>query len=189
MVDFVLKLTDIKRFTDDGGYHIHVNLQYLKSTLDSYANNEGLELNPDFQRGHVWNMQQRVAYMEFFLRGGKTARVIYFNSPTFCNANLTEERKAGRCDLPDTIVCVDGLQRLTTLLMFLDNKVSVFGHYLSEFEDAKDLGKIKYDIEFCINGLLTRKELLTWYLEMNSGGVVHSSEELQRVYMLLKQCK
>jgi len=39
-----------------------------------------LQLNPDFQRGHVWIENQQIKYIEYILRGGKTARVIYLNN-------------------------------------------------------------------------------------------------------------
>ena len=31
---------------------------------------DNLDLNPDFQRGHVWNYDQRVRYLEFIFQGG-----------------------------------------------------------------------------------------------------------------------
>lgn len=39
-----------------------------------------MQLNPDFQRGHVWIENQQIKYIEYILRGGKTARVIYLNN-------------------------------------------------------------------------------------------------------------
>jgi len=33
----------------------------------------------------------------------------------------------------------------------------------------------------------TRAEVLTWYLQINAGGVVHSDEEIERVKELLKE--
>jgi hypothetical protein len=36
-----------------------------------------------------------------------------------------------------------------------------------------------------VNNLQTRKEVLTWHLQTNDGGVVHSAEELERVRGLL----
>ena len=36
-----------------------------------------------------------------------------------------------------------------------------------------------------INNLKTKKEVLTWYLEMNTGGTVHTDDELDRVRKML----
>ena len=48
---------------------------------------------------------------------------------------------------------------------------------------------MSYTIKFNVNNLQTREELLTWYLEMNTGGTPHSDEEIERVKGLLAECK
>lgn len=55
----------------------------LERMLEGYHNNWGLNLEPDFQRGHVWTDAQRISYMEGILRGtvGESQRVIQFNAP------------------------------------------------------------------------------------------------------------
>ena len=73
------------------------------------------------------------------------------------------------------MVCVDGLQRLTSLRKFLNNELKVFGYYLNEFEDAMLLKK-RYRLLININDLKTREEVLKWYIDFNSGGTVHSEE-------------
>jgi hypothetical protein len=42
-------------------------------------------------------------------------------------------------------------------------------------------------IKFNINDLQYRREVLQWYLDMNTGGTVHSKEEIQRVKHLLEK--
>lgn len=44
------------------------------------------ELNPDFQRGHVWTDSQRTAYAEAFIR--KATGRILFNCPGWSKAYL-----------------------------------------------------------------------------------------------------
>ena len=172
-----MKFKDIKPFTQDGSYEINIGLKYLEKVLKDYDEDYGLELNPDFQRGVVWTEEQQIAYVEFFIRGGKTARVIYFNCPSFNNFTGNN----------NPMVCVDGLQRLTALRKFLNNELKVFGGYLNDFED-KDIFLRRTDqLRFNINNLKTRKEVLQWYLDFNSGGTVHSQEEIDRVKTLLEK--
>lgn len=175
-----MKLSEIKKFTEEYGYEINVGFSYLEKALEGYFEDYNLELNPDFQRGHVWTEEQQTSYMEFLLRGGKTARVIYFNCPYFFDYSPE------KYDMD--MVCVDGLQRLTAIRRFLKNEIKVFGHYLNEFEDAEII-KRTYDIKFNINNLATRKEVLQWYLDFNTGGTIHSKEEIDRVKQLLLECK
>ena len=43
-------------------------------------------------------------------------------------------------------------------------------------------------ITYVINSLQTRKEMLTWYLEINEGHIAHTPNEIKMVYDLLAQC-
>ncbi|HDK7194961.1 TPA: DUF262 domain-containing protein [Clostridium botulinum] len=172
-----MKFSDIKPFTENGDYEVNIGLKHLESTLKDYEEDYGLELNPDFQRGAVWTEEQQAAYVEFFLRGGKTARVIYFNYPSFCKIVK---------DNDDPMVCVDGLQRLTALRKFVNNELKVFGSYLNDFEDKEIMLRSVGQLRFNVNNLQTRKEVLQWYLDFNTGGTVHSQDEINRVKKLLE---
>lgn len=172
-----MKFSEIEPFTKSGEYEINVPLSRLENTLRDWSEDYGIELNPDFQRGHVWDEEQQIAFVEYLLKGGVTARIIYFNSPAW-------GRHEKHSDLAETILCVDGLQRLTACLKFLRNEIKVFGLYFNEFEGT--LGMM-HDLRFNVNDLQTRAEVLKWYLEFNSGGTIHTKEELDRVRELLEK--
>ena len=124
----------------------------------------------------MWSEEQQISYVEFILRGGKTGRTVYFNHPQ--RTNSFDGGKVG-------FVCVDGLQRITALKRFINNEIPAFGILYKDFE-----GSVRR-IEFMyinINNLRTRKEVLRWYLEMNSGGTPHSQAELDRVSAMEKEC-
>lgn len=167
-----MKFKELPAFTRCRDNGEHVPLHHLKRYVAMQIKEFGLILEPAFQRGHVWTDQQQIEFVEFQLRGGKTGKDLYFNDPRYNNWDNPYAE----------YVCVDGLQRLTALLKFLSNEIPVFGHYYSEFED------VPYDVSMYwhINDLATQKEVLQWYLEMNSGGTPHSKEELDRVKELLE---
>ena len=174
-----MKFSDIPTFISNGNYEIDVPLHTLKRQLKRFKEDYGLELNPDFQRGNVWTKEQQIAWLEFFFRGGKTSRVIYFNCPAYNNSwndNIA----------PSTMVCVDGLQRLTALLGFLNNEIPIFNTYYKDFEDV--LRDATHSIKININDLMDRKNVLKWYIEINSGGTVHSKDEIDRVTKLMNEC-
>lgn len=82
------------------------------------------------------------------------------------------------CILLFAMVLVDGLQRTTAAIDFLDNKLKAYGHYYKEFE-----GRLSdyVSFNFQIAKMKTRKEVLKWYFQLNAGGTPHSSEEIERV--------
>lgn len=170
-----MKFSDIKQFITSGSYEVNIPLTSIERTLSSWNEDYGVELNPDFQRGHVWTEEQQIAYVEFLLRGGATAKVIYFNSPAFGSYKKLKD---------ETIVCVDGLQRLTACLRFVRDEIKVFGYRFSEFEGSP---RVMSDLKFNVNSLETRAEVLEWYIQFNSGGTVHTDEEINRVKKLLKE--
>lgn len=56
-----------------------------------------------------------------FLKGGKSGNDVYFNDPFWMDWNMNNIK-------PDTykdFVCVDGLQRLTSIQRFINNEIKV----------------------------------------------------------------
>lgn len=164
-----MKFEDIKQFSNPH-YSINVSWTYLKDTLyDNFGQAFNVDLNPLFQRGHVWTEKQQVTYVEFILQGGKSGKDIYFNCPDW---------EAGEGDMS----LVDGKQRLTAVLKFLDNELKVFGRYLKEYEDTLS---ILTCFNFHINSL-DDVEVLEWYLSLNSG-IAHTDAELEKVRKMIEE--
>lgn len=166
-----MKFEYIPQLTSVGSYQVNVPLRYLKDSIKKYIDEYDLQLNPDFQRGYVWTVEQQIKYVNFLLRGGKSANVIYLNHPGWMGTFRGE------------FVCVDGLQRVTACLRFLNNEIRSFGFFYHEYVD-----KIPLEVELTVNvnNLKTKKEVLQWYLEMNSGGTMHTVEQLNMVRELLR---
>ncbi len=171
-----MNFNDIPRFTRNPSYRCNVEWKYLEETLKRWTDRNDkfpLDLNPDFQREHVWTPAQQTAYVEYALRGGRSGRDLYFNCVGW----------QGKYD--GDFVIVDGKQRLHAVLEFLNNRVPVFnGLYFKDIE-----GRLPTTAEFVINvnDLPTRTEVLQWYLEMNTGGTPHTEAEINKVKELLKK--
>ena len=136
---------------------------------------EGLVLNPDFQRGHVWTEEQQTAYIEYLLMGGLSGRTIYLNAKNIEVPSLEAQ----------DYVCVDGLQRITAMQRFYHDEIPAYDHRYSEFEGR--LNSVRFTVRVVTNDLQTREEVLQWYLELNSTGTPHTKKELDRVKALLNR--
>lgn len=152
-------------------YATDVPLTHIERWLE--RNNEEMELDmdPDFQRAHVWTEDKQIHYLIHILRGGTSAKDIYWNHPGWFK------------DWKGTMVLVDGKQRLEAIRRFVNDEFEVFGSFFSEYEDPRGLTTV--GLRFHVNDLPTRAEVLQWYLDMNTGGVVHTSEEIEKVRALL----
>jgi len=167
-----MRSEDIPKFTRSANYQVNVSFTHLNEALTHHIEN-GLILDPDFQRGHVWTEEQQQKFVEFKLRGGDGSNVILFNCVGWME------------DFRGPFVLVDGKQRIEAVTKFLGNELKVFGLLRYDFED--ELRFSECDFIFKINNLRHKKEVLQWYLEINSGGTPHTEEEIKMVEKLLKQ--
>lgn len=168
------KLGDIRSFTRDASWGVDIPWRDILRYVEQQEK-DGLDLNPDFQRGHVWTAEQQIAFVEFKLRGGRTGGELFFNSPGW----------PGPC-VPGQYVIVDGKQRLHAVCCFMAGDIPAFGYKIHQFLD-RDRMRFILSFRWNVNSLETRREVLTWYLEFNAGGTPHAPEELDRVRALLEQ--
>ena len=178
------RFRDIPQYIQDGNYVIDCGLDYLERGLYSFympgahgndppGVEKGFELPvPDFQRAHVWTTRQREAFVIHLLKGGDGG-IIRFNASNW--PQVTEDHP---------LEVVDGLQRLTACLMFVQDKLRVYGSLFSEYEDR--IRTVSCRLKLQVNNLRTRREVLNWYLQLNAGGTPHTKKELDRVRDMLE---
>jgi len=171
-----MRFKDIPQNVAPANYRVNQDWNNLKDVLHRYQYDKiaKLDMNPEFQRGHVWTTEQQIAYVEFKLRGGSGSNEIQFNCVGWMSS------------FKGPFVLVDGKQRLTAVLKFLDSEIPAFGHLYNEYTDRLPSHA---DFLFCINDLPDIKSVLQWYLEMNSGGTPHTKEELNKVRKMLEVTK
>jgi uncharacterized protein with ParB-like and HNH nuclease domain len=174
-----LNFQTMPKFTRNPSYRVTTDWKYLLSTLERWTDErEGpakLNLDPDFQRGHVWTEAQQIAYVEYVLQGGISGRDLYFNCTGW----------QGSYEGP--FVIVDGKQRLNAVLKFLRNELPIFGGHLMKDIEGRLPTTATFNI--CVNDLKTRAEVLQWYLEMNTGGTPHTEQEIEKVKAMLTEAK
>lgn len=171
-----MEFKDIPQLTKCGNYNVNMSMEFLIKQIDDWIAEDGLQMNPDFQRGHVWTEEQQIKYIEFVLRGGNSGKDLYFNDPSWMMCGYTGEYR--------DFVCVDGLQRITAIRRFLNDEIKVFGQCYSDFGERTDM--VHHGMNIHINDLKTKREVLQWYIEMNDGGTPHTSAEIERVKRLME---
>ena len=83
-----MKFSEIPQYlTNRAHYKVDVAVQYFYKTIQNFIDEDGLILNPPFQRGHVWTEEQQQAYIVHLLRGGSSGKDIFLNKPSWhCQA-------------------------------------------------------------------------------------------------------
>lgn len=164
-------------------YTLDVHLCDLEFVLKGFEAGWGLNLDPNNQRSRIWSQAQQVAFTEGFLRGrlSSTERLIQFNCPHW------DSELPG--DLAHEMQIVDGVQRLTAIRRFLTGEIRAFGMSVNDFNGTR------YDIRrqgssplhIAVHAFVWRRDLLQFYLDINSGGTPHRDVEIARVRNHLNQ--
>lgn len=160
-----------------------LELKFIENWLETQSKDisNGVDLTPDFQRGHVWSQDQQIHFVYNLLRGGldQSVLTLQFNCPSWRLDHVADS------DLLDQMVILDGLQRLTSLRTFVAGGFLVNGVAFCDLPLAVKRSHITvqmYDFQY-------RKELLQFYLDLNGGGIAHSQSELDRVRALLEDAR
>ena len=167
-----MKFRDISQMTQ-AKYSCSIFWEDLQHWIDRQADGIPTDLDPPYQRGYVWTEEQKTAYLEYILKGGISGKDIFWNCPGWMNS------------FKGPMELVDGKQRVSAVLDFLNNKVKVFGQYYNEFGDRPGMSEAYFT--FHINNLTDRKAVVQWYLDMNTGGSVHTEKDLQPAYDMMKE--
>ena len=93
------------------------------------------------------------------------------------------------------MICVDGLQRLTAMQRFCNNEIRIYDNQLC-FDDFVSDADVKrrilhnrrVRIRLTFTKILKLSELMQYYVDLNSGGTVHSQSEIDRVKQLIENC-
>jgi hypothetical protein len=170
------RFQDIPQFTRHAGYAVDVGWDYLPTHFAHAVQEYRLDINPDFQRGYVWTLEQKVRYVEYVLQGGQSGRDLYTNNPCWNKSGTPGDKNWW-------YVLVDGKQRLNAVLGFLSNEFPIFG--VSYYRDYTDrLSIVRTSFRWHVNDLATYPEVLQWYVDLNRGGTIHTDQEIERVWAL-----
>lgn len=178
-----MKFTEIEKFPFPS-YNVHIPWGMLKASLEEhYASGSQykLDLDPPFQRGYKWSEKQKTEYIEFQLKGGYTGKDIYFNCPKWMHwSDYTKEH-----GVVPTMELVDGKQRLNAVLEFLEGKVLAFGQTVDQFEEPIRMCKCNFNFYVC--NMEKREDIIKWYIAMNTGGSIHTENDLKSAYRELEK--
>src|SRR4051812_40145121 len=96
------RFQDVPKFISHGSWECGFPLDRVLKQVAVWKDEYNLDIDPDFQRLHVWTEKQQIAWMEYLLSGGKTGRTLFFNCGAWNNSTTSD----------GDMVLVDGKQRL-----------------------------------------------------------------------------
>lgn len=136
-----------------------------------------LDLFPDYQRGIVWGDDERKELIESLLMNADIGKIVlvYINDSTYF-----ENGKAWEV--------LDGVNRITTIVDYINNKFSVNGYYFDDL-DRNDRQAIEgHTIGVAKIDELSMYDKLKLFLLLNRGGKPVSEEHINKVREMLEEC-
>jgi hypothetical protein len=165
-------------------YTINMFLRRVRTGVEEmFKDIGGVDFCPDYQRGHVWTESQQILFIESLIQGylPSSLLTLQFNCPHWENFHYQSP------DLPREAQCLDGLQRYTAMVAFVEGRIKAFGLTVDEFSGTR-YSVNDYTFTVTIQDFKTKKEVLGYYLRLNAGGTQHTADEIKRVEAMRDSC-
>lgn len=140
----------------------------LESLLEKYK--QGLNNNPDYQRGYAWSESDQQRYLDSLFSGRELGRFVFVSN-----------------QYPTLDDVLDGKQRLNCLWLFYTSQLAYQGVYWHELSrrDRTIIEDRAIQMAELPAKRMTRAQLLRIFLELNAAGVPQTPEHLAHVERLL----
>lgn len=134
----------------------------------------GVDMNPAYQRGNVWNLEDKVALIDSIFNDIEIGRIVLMKRP------YSDERK-------ETYEIIDGKQRLTALIEFFEDRFEYKGLKYSQLHphdqnhfDQKQLALIEAPE-------MSEEQILEYFIRVNTSGRPINPEHLDKVKNMIKK--
>lgn len=160
------------------------NIRYYNTTISDLMHKMfyfGCDMNPDYQRGNVWTAEQEEKLIDSVFKQINIGAFIFAHKDWAKNHEIVD----------DMFEIVDGKQRLTAILHFIEGKIKYNGLYYHEmhnfnrnfFEDTQVLvGEIEFR-----NGIYNKQEILENFIRLNECGSSMNKDVIEHA-KALKSC-
>lgn len=184
MVDFFPWFQVYKLDTDPGRYLFdrQMKIKAYITTVRNLLNKvyfSGVNFEPDYQRGLVWDLEDKQKLIQSIRDGG--------NIGLFVFATLRSDPNEGPC-----FEVTDGKQRLSTLKEYFEDGFEVGGLYFSELHPADRKNFLDHTVEMVNlgqNAGSNRKFILKSFLILNRAGKRISEEHMAYVEKLYEEAE
>lgn len=159
-------------------YHTAKSTEYTikEYNLDPYVyDKDGQKIY--FQRGYIWTEKQKQRLIQSIINDVEISSILVHEHKY---KKIADRQKNGETELFLSDV-IDGKQRLSTIISFMDNDFAVDGVY---YKDWSALAQRKWKNKtISVNTVqhLTDKQVLEQFLKVNFAGTQQSEEHMENV--------
>ena len=151
-----------------------LKLHYQNRTIDglfSVYYKFGLNMNPPYQRGHVWTDEDKISLIKSVFSNVDIGKFV-----------VVHLGYGGKYSYE----ILDGKQRLTALMEYYENRFPVMGKYYNELTRSDRYHFKDYIVHFAMIENATAEQKLRYFIMLNTGGVSVSEDHMFKVKRMLK---
>lgn len=154
-----------------------VRLYFSNSTVESLIfkyYNFGIDMNPDYQRGYVWDYEDKELLIDSIFNNIDIGKFVLINTEDWQVTDLYYE-------------ILDGKQRLSTMIEFFENRLKYKGKYYNDlsFDDQRTFKEHAIsvaEVKDC-----NKKDVLKYFLMLNRTGKSMDKSQLDKVENMLNE--
>ena len=157
-----------------------VYIRILNSPISSlihmaHAKHAGVDMDVDYQRDHVWTRKDKVALIDSIFNNIEIGKFVFVERSMGVRGKLYE--------------ILDGKQRLTTILEFVEDRFKYKGFYFSElsFRDQHKITDTNISYGYLENP--SKEAIFDTFIKLNTCGKPMASKHINHVKHLLKEFK
>lgn len=153
-----------------------IRINYMQRTISSlftHAYHFGFELDPVYQRGLVWSLEDKIALIDSIFNNVDIGKFTFIKPD-----NIMEKNEV-----------LDGKQRLTTLLEYYEDRFEYKGYKFSDLS-IRDQSHIEdYTISWGESENLTEEQKLRYFIKLNTTGKPMDEKHIKKVKNMLEENK
>lgn len=156
---------ETKSLVQNGDIQLSFSMSHIGDIL-SKAYHFGIEMSPDYQRDYVWDEKDKVALIDSIFNN------IDIGKFCFVHNDYTEEK---------LYEILDGKQRIRAILDFFENRFPYKGKYFNDLSTYDQNWFENYSISSALVPSGNKKQILKYFLMLNTSGKVMDKEQLEKV--------
>lgn len=162
-------------FSDPAFHPLSYQQRDIYGLLVMVYSQYGFDFDPDYQRGHVWDLEDKRALIESILAKRDIGKFV-INQKEWHDTDPLEE-------------IIDGKQRLSAIKEFYEDGFTYNGLYYSQLH-PRDRGTFEHKaVSVAMLKNATREELLRTFLAVNICGKQQNLDHIENVKKLLEETK
>lgn len=170
---------EMRAFNDNKNSFIKNNdirVNYMQRTIDSlftHAYHFGFELDPIYQRGLVWDLEDKIALIDSIFNNVDIGKFTFIKPKSIMDKNEV----------------LDGKQRLTTLLDYYEDRFEYKGCKFSDLSWKDQNHLTNYTISWGETENLTEEQKLRYFIKLNTTGKPMDEKHIEKVKHMLEEIK